>query len=912
MAYIINRWDSTEVAIIQDGTVYQGLDVKLIGKNYAGYGEIQNENTLHLLENFARATEPPNAIRGQIWYDTANKKIKFYTGDATVSGEKTWKIAGGTEYAAAAPLNPTDGDLWFNTETDQLNIRNGTDWLTIGPQSAGSGLTQMVSREVLGTDRATPHAIIAATVDTEVVYIVSNDADFILREDDPNSVIAGFTKIKRGITFQSTDAVTGVSADNDTSGFALWGTASSALRLGQYTPNDFILKEDAGNIFLDDGFTVGNGQDLKIAIETGINPVIEAQTGPAIYFRVKAGSGSANPMAITNTGLIPGNPTATPIFDIGSVNGLWKNIYANRLIGVADNADRLLTGAVNNVPQYSQASVISSVNTIVVRDASQAVYASAYKGGAADTALKLANPVSINNVPFDGSINITVADTTKLPTAGGSMTGALVLPASLQVTIPAVIDPITQEVITPARVESVTYPSADQHAAPKKYVDDKFGQGGLLGVASGGTGASTDTGARSNLNVPKRDGTDATGTWNINIGPSAGGVGGTAAVATKATNMAGGLQGSISYQQGPDTSIMLGIGAVGQVLISTGSVPEWKNIGDLATGAAALVAVANKQTDIGTFYPTFVNALSGNAGICVDSDLYTYSTNTNTLTVKNLNATVSIVGDIYANNGTGIVLENGTDGFDAVFTGRVNGTADELTTARTITLTGAVTSQAIPFDGSADIQIPVTLPSSFSIELGTNTTGNYVKELVAGSYVVLKESSNPYVPGEGDTISIEVDATDSATNSTIVARDGVGNFSANIISATEFSGVATSAKYADLAEKYLADADYEPGTVVCIGGDAEVTATIFGDRALGVVSTAPAFMMNRDLEGGIYIALKGRVPCKVIGAVRKGQRLVATNNGYAVAGVPHSNDVFAIALESSTDTGVKVIEVAVL
>ena len=891
MAYIINRWDSTEVAIIQDGTVYQGLDVKLIGKNYAGYGEIQNENTLHLLENFARATEPPNAIRGQIWYDTANKKIKFYTGDATVSGEKTWKIAGGTEYAAAAPLNPTDGDLWFNTETDQLNIRNGTDWLTIGPQSAGSGLTQMVSREVLGTDRATPHAIIAATVDTQVVYIISNDADFILREDDPNSAITGFTKIKRGITFQSTDAVTGVSADNDTSGFALWGTASSALRLGQYTPDDFILKEDAGNIFLDDGFTVGNGQDLKIAIETGINPVIEAQTGPAIYFRVKSGSSSANPLAVTNTGLIPGNPTSTPVFDIGSVNRLWNNIYANRLIGVADNASRLLTGAVNNVPQYSQASVISSENTIVVRDSNQAVYASAYKGGAADTALKLASPANINNVPFDGSINITISDSTKIPLSGGTMTGALVLPTS---------------------VASVNYPSADQHAVPKKYVDDKFGVAGLLGVSSGGTGASTDTGARSNLNVPSRSGADATGTWNINIGPTAGGVGGTAAVATKAVNMAGGLQGSISYQQGPDTSIMLGIGAVGQVLISTGSVPEWKNIGDLATGAAALVAVANKQTDVGTFYPTFVNSLSGNSGICVDSDLFTYSPNTNTLTVKNINATTAIVGDIYANNGTGKVLENGTDGFDATFTGRVIGTADELTTARTFSLTGAITSQAIPFDGSQNIEIPTTLPGTFSIDLGTNTSGNYVKALVAGSYVVLKEASSAYVPGEGDTVTVEIDATDSNTNGTIVARDGNGSFYANVITANEFAGTATSARYADLAEKYLADAEYAPGTVVCVGGDAEVTATVYGDRALGVVSTAPAFMMNRDLEGGTYIALKGRVPCKVIGAVRKGQRLVATDNGYAMAAALNSTDVFAIALESSNDTDVKVIEVVVL
>lgn len=891
MAYIINRWDSTEIAIIQDGTVYQGLDVKLIGKNYAGYGEIQNENTLHLLENFARATEPPNAIRGQIWYDTANKKIKFYTGDATISGEKTWKIAGGTEYAAAAPLNPTDGDLWFDTETDQLNIRNGTDWLTIGPQSAGSGLTQMVSREVLGTDRATPHAIIAATVDTQVVYIISNDADFILRQDDPNSVITGFTKIKRGITFQGTDSTTGVSADNDTSGFALWGTASSALRLGQYAPSDFILKADAGNIFLDEGFTVGNGQDLKIAIETGINPVIEAQTGPAIYFRVKAGSGSANPVSITNTGLIPGNPTSTPIFDIGSTAKAWANIYANRLIGIADKSDTLLAGVIDNVPQYRQASVLSANDTIVVRNSVQAIYATAFKGGPADTALKLNTAVTINGVSFDGSLNITIADSTKLPLTGGTMLGALLLPTTIL---------------------SESYPSAPQHAVSKKYVDDKFGQGGLLGVASGGTGASTDIGARTNLNVPKRDGSDATGTWNINIGPTAGGIGGTAAVATKAVNMAGGLQGSMSYQQGPDSSIMLGIGGAGQVLISTGSVPEWKNISDLATGAAALIAVADKQTDVGTFYPTFVNSTAGNVGLCVDSNLFTYSTNTNTLTVKKLTAVDAIVGDIYAGNGTAKVLDNGTDGFDATFAGRVIGTADTLTTSRTFTLTGSVTSQAIQFDGSKDIEIPTTLSTSFNISLGTNTTGNYVKELVAGAYVTLSEGQNAYSPGEGDTVSINIAATDSNTGGSIVARDGAGSFSAYIITANEFSGVATSAKYADLAEKYLADSEYAPGTVVCVGGSAEVTATVHGDRALGVVSTAPAFMMNRDLEGGTYIALKGRVPCMVIGAVKKGQRLVATDSGYATAADLNSTDVFAISMETSPDTGVKVIEVAVL
>ena len=141
----------------------------------------------------------------------------------------------------------------------------------------------------------------------------------------------------------------------------------------------------------------------------------------------------------------------------------------------------------------------------------------------------------------------------------------------------------------------------------------------------------------------------------------------------------------------------------------------------------------------------------------------------------------------------------------------------------------------------------------------------------------------------------------------IVARDTAGDVEARL-----FKGTATAARYADLAEKYLADKDYEVGTVVSVGGEAEVTASNWGDRPIGVVSSNPAFMMNMDLEGGIYIALKGRVPVKVIGSIRKGQRLIASKDGVAVAAVPHSNDVFAIALESSDDTGVKLIESVIL
>jgi hypothetical protein len=116
-----------------------------------------------------------------------------------------------------------------------------------------------------------------------------------------------------------------------------------------------------------------------------------------------------------------------------------------------------------------------------------------------------------------------------------------------------------------------------------------------------------------------------------------------------------------------------------------------------------------------------------------------------------------------------------------------------------------------------------------------------------------------------------------------------------------------------LAEKYLTDNDYEVGTVVMVGGEKEVTACIFGSRAVGAVSGNPAYMMNSGLEGGTYIALKGRVPVKVTGRVKKGDRMIATDGGVAIAGALHSHaDVFAVALESNDNTDIKLVECLIL
>jgi hypothetical protein len=151
---------------------------------------------------------------------------------------------------------------------------------------------------------------------------------------------------------------------------------------------------------------------------------------------------------------------------------------------------------------------------------------------------------------------------------------------------------------------------------------------------------------------------------------------------------------------------------------------------------------------------------------------------------------------------------------------------------------------------------------------------------------------------------------------TKTGSDGAGDIGQSgnkfaTIYATTFSGTATTARYADLAEKYLADAAYDAGTVVSVGGLVEVTACTVDDHPIGVISTAPAYMMNSELEGGIYVALKGRVPVKVYGDVKKGDKLVAGVNGHAKVkeGAEH---VFAIALNNKDDNGAGVVEAVIL
>ena len=147
------------------------------------------------------------------------------------------------------------------------------------------------------------------------------------------------------------------------------------------------------------------------------------------------------------------------------------------------------------------------------------------------------------------------------------------------------------------------------------------------------------------------------------------------------------------------------------------------------------------------------------------------------------------------------------------------------------------------------------------------------------------------------------------------STSATGNIGSGAVPFNTVFAKATSAQYADLAELYLADAEYAPGTVVSFGGEFEITeSSVNGDvRVAGIVSTNPSYLMNSGLIGKniVAVGLQGRLPCSVTGTVRKGDMLVSNGDGSARAEAnPAVGTVIGKALDNFNDK-IGIIEVVV-
>ena len=186
-----------------------------------------------------------------------------------------------------------------------------------------------------------------------------------------------------------------------------------------------------------------------------------------------------------------------------------------------------------------------------------------------------------------------------------------------------------------------------------------------------------------------------------------------------------------------------------------------------------------------------------------------------------------------------------------------------------------------------------------------NTGSSQIQELPSGQNLDLTGSniSNVYA------VTINSGGGTSIVNGGANATGNIGSSSSyfNTVYAT-----ASTALYADLAENYVSDADYTPGTVVIFGGEQEITVTTESadERVAGVVSTNPAYLMNSG-EPGLPVALRGKVPVKVVGPVTKGDSLVTSTTAGVAVSIGRSREyaqaVFAKALETNITDNEKVI-----
>jgi len=127
MAYQINKTDGTIISTVADGQVDTlSTDLTLIGKNYSGFGEALNENFIKLLENFSSTQAPTYPLRGQVWFDTAENKLKVYNGSDFIP------VSSAT-ISSSQPETLSIGDLWWNDVAAQLYFFDGTDPVLLAP-----------------------------------------------------------------------------------------------------------------------------------------------------------------------------------------------------------------------------------------------------------------------------------------------------------------------------------------------------------------------------------------------------------------------------------------------------------------------------------------------------------------------------------------------------------------------------------------------------------------------------------------------------------------------------------------------------------------------------------------------------------------------------------------------------------
>ena len=371
MAYVINKFNGEQLVVLSDGTLDTTTSLGLVGRNYVGYGETQNENFVFLLENFANDSPPSRPLIGQIWFSTTDNTAYSYDG-------VQWNPIGSASVSPTAPANTNAGALWFKTPINQLFAYTGTEWKLIGPESVtGFGSTKARSG-TLDDSTGNPRPVIFLETNN-VIFAICTAAAFIINTSNP---VAGFSNsLLIGVNLSSSAKINGSITGN-----AATADQLSTARLINGVPfaasSDITITANTTNALKKGDYILGS--DFNGAVERTWNvDASSANLIGKIVARNSQGGFSAGTITADFVGDLTGNVTA-----------------------------------------------ISGISTFNTVQATQ--FIGAQLSGNSASATRLATTRTINGVGFDGSANIVVTASAGTLT-GNSLNNSVTLSSLTQV-----------------------------------------------------------------------------------------------------------------------------------------------------------------------------------------------------------------------------------------------------------------------------------------------------------------------------------------------------------------------------------------------------------------------------------------------------------------------------------------------
>ena len=287
MAYQINKTDGTIVATVADGQIDTlSTDLTLIGKNYSGFGEAFNENLVKLLENFASTTRPLHPLKGQVWFDSAENKLKVYNGSVFIP------VSSAT-VSSTQPVTLSIGDLWFDDVGAQLYFFDGTQPILIGPAySTAQGKSGLEVDSILDTLNQT----------RVVTYLYNNGILLgIFAKDSftPKIAIIGFSgNIEPGF---NAGTLANIKFRITCTNSEQLGGAVATTYARRDTSNTFNGQVSVG---VDAGIVIGSGNQMNLLVSSGDIEVSNFASDKDLFLKVRKGLDQETAIAIDSSSRI--------------------------------------------------------------------------------------------------------------------------------------------------------------------------------------------------------------------------------------------------------------------------------------------------------------------------------------------------------------------------------------------------------------------------------------------------------------------------------------------------------------------------------------------------------------------------------------------------------------------------------